>query len=260
MRQPRLTKANYYADKYYWSASFVKEMLACPARALAGLSGEYEREASTALLVGSYVDAYFDGKLMYRRFASEHPEIFNSRTGELKKDFVQANEMIARAQQDTVFMSYIKGQRQKILTGTIDGIPFRCKMDFYIKGTRIVDLKTVKDFDPVFREGDGRISFADYWRWPLQMAIYQELVRQNTGDVLPCYLACISKQTPPDILLVEIPQYTLDAEMEVLKEKLPYLDAMRQGVVEPERCCKCAYCRSSRKITEPVSLDDLAEF
>jgi hypothetical protein len=45
----RLTKKTYYtteADSRYWSASFVKGMMECPARTLAELRGEYERPES----------------------------------------------------------------------------------------------------------------------------------------------------------------------------------------------------------------------
>lgn len=254
----RLTKNNYHsreANELYWSASFVKGMLDCPARTLAELHEEYKRPDTTALMVGSYVDAYFEGKAAFGKFVSEHPEIFNSRTGELKSDYQKANRMVERVKRDELFMSYLKGQKQKILTGNIEGIPFKCKLDIYRKGERIVDFKTVKDFEPLYRAEEGRVSFVEYWRWPLQMAIYQHV----EGHKLPCYLACVTKQDDPDIAVIEIPQYVLDAEIEVLREKLPYLDAMRQGVIEPERCDNCAFCRTTKRLTRAMSLDEFTE-
>lgn len=255
----KLTSKNYYsqeANKAYWSASFVKAMYDCPARALAELEGEYIQEDKTALLVGSYVDSYFEGEKAFNQFMAENPVIFNSRTGELKTEFRKADEMCARAEGDAVFMSYLTGQKQKIFTGTIDGIPFKCKMDFYKKGERIVDLKTVRNFEPQYRKGEGLLSFAEYWRYPLQMAIYQHL----EGHKLPCYLACISKETPCDIDVIEIPQELMDAELKALRSKLPYFDAMRQGIIEPERCGHCAYCRQTKKVEMPSSLYDYQEF
>ena len=56
-----LTSSNYFsaeANRAYMSASFVKSMMQCQAKAMAELSGDYERQESQALLVGSYVDAY----------------------------------------------------------------------------------------------------------------------------------------------------------------------------------------------------------
>lgn len=255
----KLTAKNYYspeANREYWSVSFVKSMLDCPARAMAELNGSYERGNSTALLVGSFVDSYFEGKKSFETFVSEHPEIVNSRTGEFKADFTKALNMIERAKSDTTFMGFMRGRKQKILTGEIGGIPFKCKLDVYAEGKRIVDLKTVKDFSPMYREGEGRLSFAEYWRWPLQMAIYQHI----EGNKLPCYLACITKQETPDIAVIEIPQHILDTEMEFLTSKLPYLEGIRMGILEPDRCESCEYCRKTKKLTGAISLDELIDF
>ena len=254
----RLTKSTYYTDEAndrYWSASFVKGMLDCPARTLAELRGEYERPESDALLIGSYVDAYFSGAKEFNKFIDEHPQIYNTRTGELKSGFKQADAMIRRAENEDGFMQYLHGRRQRIFTGEIAGIPFKCKLDFITKN-RIVDLKTVKDFEPQYKEGQGRVDFATAWNWPLQMAIYQEIVRQNIGEKLPTFLACITKQDPPDLAVIEVNQEVLDAELAVLKAKLPMLEAMRLGAVEAPRCNHCAYCRQSRTINRPMSLSE----
>lgn len=251
-----LTSNNYYtleANQAYWSASFVKSMLDCPARSIAELNGQYTRPATQSILIGAYVDAYFEGSL--ETFKETHPELFK-RDGALKAEYVKADAMIRRAERDPIFMEYMQGSKQVILTGSIEGIPFRSKLDVFWPGKRIVDLKTAKDMEPMYRAGQGRLSFAEYWNWPLQMAIYQAVEGHN----LPCYLAVITKEEPPDIAVIEIPQHTLDAEMEVLKEKLPYFDAIRCGVIEPPRCEKCDYCRATKRIVGAISLDDLVEF
>lgn len=153
----RLTKKNYYseeANRAYWSASLIKRMLICPASAME------PAPPSTALLVGSYVDAYFEKTL--DKFILEHPEMFR-KDGHLKADFVKAEEMIERARSDKVFMEYMRGRKQVIKTGRIAGFPFKIKMDVYKKGARIVDLKTVRNMEPVYRPGEGQITFADAW-------------------------------------------------------------------------------------------------
>ena len=256
-RRMKLTRDNYYsseANRAYWSASFVKAMLRCPAAALAELRGEYRQPETPALLVGSYVDSYFESTEAHEAFCTGHPQIFG-KSGKLKAEYVQADKMIRRAEEDSVFMEYLRGEKQVIRTGAIDGIPFKAKLDVYLPGERIVDLKTVRDMEPVYSPGQGRISFAEYWNWPMQLAIYQELC----GEKVPCYLAVITKQDPPDIAVVQIPQNMLDAEMELLRLKLPYLDAVRQGIVEPERCGKCTWCRQSKELTGAVSLEQFIE-
>lgn len=252
----KISNSNYYsteADLVYFSASQIKSFLDCPARTVAQLRGECRPEPSTALMVGSYVDAAFSGELS--AFTEAHPEIFNKRTGELKADFSHALKMIHRAKEDPVMMSYLAGKHQHLITGTLFGYPFKAKFDFYVPGERIVDLKTVKDLKPVYKPGQGRLNYAQAWHWPLQLAIYQAL----EGNGLPCYLAVITKEDPPALDLVQIPQEELDAELAWLETKLPLFDAYKQGYIEPARCEDCAYCRATKKITGPRILRDYEE-
>ena len=84
-------------------------MYRCSAEALVVLNGEYEKPSSSALLIGSYVDSWFDGKKVYEQFVSEHPEIFNSRTGGLKSDYINADKMIAKQRATTVCLAGRRG-------------------------------------------------------------------------------------------------------------------------------------------------------
>lgn len=249
----KINADNYYdreSNLLYWSASQVKAFLDCEARALAELNGTYERPKTQALLIGSYVDAFIEGPCAFNKFCSAHPEIFK-RDGSLKAEFVKADDMIARMHASPVFMDYLTGERQTIMTGEIFDLPFKAKFDVYVPGKRIVDLKTVKDLNPVYVPGEGRLAYYDAWNWPLQMAIYQAI----EGNKLPCYLAVVTKEDPPDLDLVEIPQWRLDAELEYLQQKLPYLDAVKSGIIEPSRCGGCAYCRATKEILEPRTIE-----
>ena len=250
-----LTQDNYFtieSSQKYFSASQIKSFMDCPSRTMAEIRGEYVRQPSQALLVGSYVDAHFEGSL--ELFKAKNPSIFK-RDGSLKSEYIQAERMIERAEQDELFMTYMQGRKQVVLTGEIAGYPFKSKLDVYLPGTRIVDLKTVRDFEMMYKPGQGRISFAEYWNYPLQLAIYQTLERNR----LPVYLACISKQDPPDLALISIPQHALDTEMELLIDKLPYIDAIKQGIIEPPRCERCAHCRATRVLNAPITLEELHE-
>ena len=63
--------------------------------------------------------------------------------------------------------------------------------------------------------------------------------------------------------MIEIPQHTLDAEMEVLKERLPYFDAVRTKVIEPPRCRRknAITAVPLTELSGPcLTLDDLMEF
>ena len=250
----KLTPENYYskdADRDYFSASQVKSFKRCEAATMAEINGEWERPSTTALLVGGFVDAALTGD--WGSYVGEHPEMYK-KDGTLKADFVQARAMVDRAELDPMFMEYMDGDHQKILIGEISGVRFKAKLDVYGDG-RIVDLKTVRDMQPVYLPGQGRVDFATAWDWPLQMAIYQKL----SGKKLPCYLAVITKEDPPDIEIIEVEQERMDAEIAWLEQALPRYEAIKAGIIEPERCGHCAYCRATKKIEAIKTLSDFEE-
>jgi hypothetical protein len=247
----QLTHENYYspeANLAYFSTSQIKTFAECPSRAMAELRGDYVRPESTALLVGSYVDAYFEGTL--GQFMMAHPEVFK-RDGTLKAEYIRANTMIERAEADPFFMEYMQGEKQVIRTGTIDGFPFKIKIDV-LHPERIVDLKTARDFAPVYKPGEGRMSFVEAYGYTLQGAIYQAVEGHNK----PFYINAITKEDNPDIAVIHIGQEYLDAEMKLLRQNLPFYDAVKQGIVEPPRCEHCAWCNATRKLTHPFTLDE----
>ena len=254
----QLNEQNYFsheADATYFSASQIKAFKRCEAAAMAELCQQYEREPSTALMVGQYVDAGLTGDLCAWEY--EHPEI-RKRDGGLKADFVLADAMVQRAMRDPMFMDFMAGDHQTIMTGKLFGAPFKAKFDV-LGSDRIVDLKTVKDLNPVYLPGQGRVDFATAWDWPLQMAIYQKIYEVNEGVKLPCYLAVITKENPPDIRIIRVEQERMDAEIAWLEQMLPRYDAIKNGAIEPERCEKCAWCRQSRVLTSVEPLSDYEE-
>ena len=80
-------------------------------------------------MVGSYVDRYFEGTL--DAFKSEHTEMFK-KDGNLKAEYVKADALIQRAERDELFMKYMSGEKQVIMTAELYGTPWKIKMDSYI--------------------------------------------------------------------------------------------------------------------------------
>ncbi|HNX65118.1 MAG TPA: PD-(D/E)XK nuclease-like domain-containing protein [Oscillospiraceae bacterium] len=246
-----IDKTKYFSPENqlkYLSASQIKSFLSCEDCALAEIKGEYEREKTTALLVGSYVDAYFEGSLDI--FKAENPEVFK-KDGNLKSDYLQAERIIARVERDAMFMKYMSGEKQVIMTGKIEGAPFKIKIDSYHAGKAIVDLKVVKDIKNIWSNGKY-INFVDFWRYDIQGAIYQEIVRQNTGEKLPFFLAVATKEKETDIAILNIPQDVLDAALEEVKAVSPRYHSIKNGVTIPLKCGKCDYCKSKKVITEII--------
>ena len=204
------------------------------------------------MLVGSYVDSYFEGTLA--NFIKKHPDIFK-KDGTLKADYVQAEEIIKRILKDRLFKKYMSGEKQVIMTGSINGVSVKIKIDSLLPD-KIVDLKIMKDFSDVYISERGMCPWWDAWGYDLQGAVYQEIVRQNTGEKLPFFLAAATKEKVTDIDIVHINQKTLDFALERFSQNVEMFDAIKQGIITPDRCDKCEYCKSTKKIKTPTDSDE----
>lgn len=232
----QLNQSNYYsreANEQYFSVSQYKDFMKCEASALAKLRGEYEQPVTKALLIGSFVDAYFEGTLS--DFMKNNPEVF-TRKKELKSEFKKADEIIERISRDEIFMKFMGGEKQKILTFELFGEAWKMKMDSYLPGICITDLKVVMDFKSL-----------PYWRYDLQGALYQKGVEICTGEKLPFYLAVATKEHTADIDIFQIPQSTLDLALSEIEGNIRRFSELKRGIQKPQGCGECDYCRSRKK-------------
>lgn len=250
----KLNEANYFsteANRDYWSVSQFKAFNRCEAAGLAESLGIYEREETDALLIGSYVDAYFTGD--FDDFMQRNQDkLISKRGGGLLAKFQGANGMIQRVESDPLMMEYLEGSKQVILTAELFGVPWKIKIDVH-GGNRLVDLKTVRDFEDVYDKGYGWRSWVEYWGYDIQGAIYQkvEQIAMNRAEPLPFYLASVTKEKTPDIKIIQIPQHILDAALHMVEAKIDRFDLIKSGEVEPIRCEKCDWCKSTKVLTAP---------
>lgn len=248
-----LTNNDYFspdATRSFWSVSQFKAFNRCEAAGLAEARGEYVRETSDALLIGSYVDAYFSGEL--DKFQERYGDRMFTKKGELYSKFHQANTMIDAIENQPLMLKYLTGKKQEIRTGELFGFPWKIKMDVFT-GTKIVDLKTVRDFEDIYDpEYGGRRSWIEYWGYDIQGAVYQR-VEQLTAkrmNPLPFYIVAVTKERIPDVDVIQIPQHILDAALGMVEAKIERFDLIKTGQVEPIRCGKCDYCKSTKVLTE----------
>ena len=253
----KLNNDNYYSQKAnqaYFSVSQVKDFLKCEAYAMAKIEGEWTEPPSTAMLIGSYVDSYFEG--MLEDFKARTPELFK-KDGSLKSDYVKAENIIQRVEKEELFMKCMSGEKQVIMTGELFGAKWKIKMDSYISHEVIVDLKVVQTFRDVSYKNGWKQSFIEKWGYDLQLGIYQEIVRQNTGEMLPCIIAAVDKQDYPDLDCILIPDDQLEFQRKELRWKMQRIIDVKNYNEKPKRCGHCDYCRATKKLEKLIFPDDL---
>lgn len=273
MALPVVTGENYFAPEIemaYMGSTQFKNFCACEAAELARLQGRYHKEPTASMLVGSYVDAHFEGSLPV--FHAQHPELFK-RDGTLKSGFTHAENIIARMEEDELYTLLMSGRKQVIRTGEIAGVPFKIKIDSLLDGAAceeivrrfpnaaaalglcdgaIVDLKVMKDLDDVWSDEEwARVPFWRYWRYDLQGAIYQAV----EGHMLPFILAAGTKEVVPDLRAIYIEDFTLAAGLAEVEDLAPRFQAIKEGRVEPRRCEHCDYCKATRKLDRIFSAE-----
>lgn len=256
-RKIKLTNKNYYSQKAnqaYFSVSQVKDFLKCEAYAMAKINGEWVEEPTTPMLIGSYVDSYFEGTI--EEFKEHNPQIFK-KDGSLKSDYVKAETIIKRVESDELFMKCMSGQKQVIMTGKLFGVNWKIKMDSYIPHEAIVDLKVIKKLREITYKGGWKQSFIEQWMYDLQLGVYQEIVRQNTGELLPCIIAAVDKQDYPDLDCILIPNEQLEFQRKQLEEKMEHIINVKNYNEPAKRCGHCDYCRATKKLEKLILPDNL---
>ena len=253
----KLTEENYFSQENnmkYVGSTQIKDFMQCESCALAKLKGEWLEEKSKAMLVSSYIDAAMSGEL--DRFKEENPDIF-TKQGELKADYRVAEDVIAQMSEDEMFMKYLNGKHQVIMTGEISGVPVKIKIDSYHKDKAIVDLKCIANLDLIWNEETKqKENFIDYYKYTIQGALYQEIVRQKTGKQLPFIIAVATKQKYSRRALLQIPQEKLDLALEFIKSYLPHIQQLKNNEIDATPCGECDYCVSQQKCDTLWYYDD----
>jgi hypothetical protein len=228
-----------------------KQFSSCEACGLASARGQFHREETDALLIGGYVDAYFSGEM--DEFVGRHADTMFKKNGELYAKFEQANRLVNTIECQPLMMEYLEGEKQVIRTGNLFGVDWKIKMDVY-NGERIVDLKVMKDFEPIYKEGFGRVSFIEAWGYDIQGAVYQKIeqISSQRAEPLPFYIVAVTKEKTPDVAIIRLPQHVLDTALKIVESKIDRFDLVKMGEIEPMRCEKCQYCKETKILTEPV--------
>lgn len=252
---------DYYSvasARQYWSISQYKRFRECEARALAELEGEWEDQRdNTALLVGNMVHSYFESPEAHKKFMDENADAMISKAGktkgQLKADFLVGQRMIERLETDKQFMDYYVGQKEVAVTGEIEGVEFKGKIDcLNVEKGYFVDIKTTKsDIDSmvwVQDEASGRniqVRWFEAWGYVLQMAAYKKMLKEQYGKEFTPVIYAVTKESTPDTrAIVFQSQEKLDYELSELSMLIKHLDDVKKGKEEAKPCGHCEYCKS----------------
>ncbi|MGE6516665.1 PD-(D/E)XK nuclease-like domain-containing protein [Lysinibacillus sphaericus] len=264
MKTPfQLNKDNYHsneANQHYMSVSQFKSAIECESRLIAELEGQYERPSSLALTVGSYTHSAFESDQVFDEFVEANKGvIFNTRGGKYA-DFKQADSMIEAIKNDRFAMFALEGEKEVIFTGELFGTLWKIKVDAINHDRKtFTDLKTTQSLGKRYWSDkySKYVSFVEAYDYVLQMAIYREIIYQNTGAYYVPYIVAVTKETPPDKAVLHIDSSRYEFELEYAKMHLPNIITAKSGDKEPKRCELCDYCRATKQLNNTFEIEFL---
>jgi len=268
-----LTPENYHtaeANKEYLSHSqYLNFVFGCEAKSMAELQGEWQEEPTKEMLVGSFIHAWNEGTS--EEFKKEHPEMFSTRgktKGQLKSDFLFAEQMIATLESDPFCMFVLDGQKEVIMTAELFGTPWKIKVDTYKEladsARRLVDLKTTRSINDLVWSDFyySKVSFIEAYNYFTQIAIYCEVERRFKGQAewAESLIVAVSKEDPPDKAIISLQDPPrMKVILSEIESNMPRIIAVKSGKEKPVRCEKCAYCRATKKLNKVIHYSQLGE-
>lgn len=270
----KLTKANYFsleANRHYMSNSQFKGFLpaygGCEAMAMAKLAGDYVEPEKDAFLEGKYVHAWNEGALP--EFKADNPDLYSSRgatAGQLKSNFKHCNKMIEVLESDPLVMKALAGQKEVILTAELFGVPWKVMLDSYQPEVGnfgvFADLKALKEIDGKWwnKEAQAYENFLDHYGYTIQMSVYAEVEKINRARqhwAIP-HMVIVTKEPTPDHEIIYFDYDVIEQSLAIVGNHIERVKAVKSGQVEPVRCERCDYCKSTKKITRIKHYAELA--
>ena len=254
-----LTQENYHsaeARQLWLSASAVKQAKRCEANWYAHHTGKIvEDENKEAFKAGHYFETLLTGTDDdIALFQSQNPDLFSSRgatKGELKSAYQNITTCVEAVKKQPFLMDIIRrSEKQRILTGVIEGVPVRIMMDLLDTDGSVYDLKCMKDFDAIWNPVEEcKEAWFQYWDYPMQLWIYREICRQN-GIFVPRVGLIASAKSNAGIDAITFCSETMDAAGADARYTIGRMRDIKNGMALPIECEKCSWCVSRQIITE----------
>lgn len=223
--------------------------------------------------MGNFIHSYFQSKEAHEIFcqqADAKKDIFkygNPDKGMKAAYKGQAMDMIHALESQDMFSLYDAGDpdnKEVIVTGKLYGRQWKGKIDsLNLAEGYFCDLKTVDDFhkghwDPELRQ---KVNFIEDRGYYLQMAVYQQLIYQQFGNLCQPFIFAVSKQDQPDVMAISFngvdDGYLMDQALEQIKEDQDHFCKVLMGEEKPLRCGRCEYCRKTKKLTGFINASEI---
>ena len=253
-----LTAENYFsleADTRYMSNSQFKAFMSCQAAAMAEIKDGWNAAQKECFIEGHLFENVVCGA--EELFFAQHPEIISTRgesKGQPKSNFLR---VLAAAEavrsQEAVMDEINRCEKQKVITGIINGVAYKGCIDLYNpENGNVWDLKNVKDFKPIYSPDEGRrLEWYEYYMYIQQLALYRELLRQNNLLTGNFGLIAATKEAVPDVVWLMFNPRLLDNSLDIVFELSPVYDMVKKGIVPPTECGQCEYCRAHKTLKKP---------
>jgi len=254
-----LTHDNYHsieADQEYMSWHQLLAWRKCPRAELERQRGTWVAPDKECYIIGRYVETAILTPDLFPEFVKQHSGWIMTGKKE-RAAFVRASQMVDRIKRDSMAVDLLtRGEHQVILTGEIGGLPWRGMVDvLHPEAGFVVDLKTADDFDPVWESVTDPDSgfrrnrqFAWYSRYWGQLAVYQELARQNypLNGGFDCIIVGVSKEDPPGLQALQLgSSERLYRELIAAVNAVAVFQEYKIGAEEAPACGRCAWCRAN---------------
>lgn len=228
----------------------------CEAREVAKRNGGWQEKENPAFLLGSYVHSWSSGDL--KEFTAETPQLFK-KDGTLLAKYALGDKMIEVLRNDPLIEKIREGEKEKIFTGQIGGVDFKIQVDILnLEKGYFADIKTTKDLQETYWNNEKKYkeTFIEKYDYFTQIAIYAEILKQNTGlaEYLEPYIIVVDKKEIPDKEVIFMGTSWIPQKLEEIESRLPRIISVRNKEVEPMKCGHCDYCRHVKRLKKPISL------
>lgn len=257
----KVSKKNYFskeASREFMGVSQFKRFRQCEARAKAELDGEWGGLSSDALLIGSYVHAWSEGKL--KEFKEDHPKMYK-KNGDIYAKYKICDRMIERLESFPIIAEYREGEKEVVITFELFGLQWKAMVDILdLKNGRLIDLKTTRSIiDKVWNDDyTKKVPFFEKYQYMLQMAVYQYGVKQVYGKELETIIIAVDKGDIPDVAIIDMTdKERFEKELKEVKKYAKRIQGIKDDIIEPTRCGKCDYCRSTKTLDRVINYKEL---